>query len=106
MRVVIYTGRTEETLNPSLLKAVDDFFNGANMGEASSRNGITYAMLTKELHDFRKCHCKKCDATHLCSAGKKGNNGVVYCSALIDTNFENRDCPFYRNEFEILEEVG
>ena len=106
MRVVVYTGRTEETINPSLLSAVDEYFNGSKIGEAADRNGITYGMLAKELHDFRKCHHPKCDPAHICSAGKRGNNGVVYCSALIDTNFHNKVCPFYRNEFQILEEVG
>lgn len=103
-RTVIYTGRTEETINPWLLKAVDDFFEGSTIGEAADRNGIKYGALTKELHDFRKCHCKKCDPEHICSAGKKGSNRVVYCSALIDTNFKDKECPFYRNAFQIRED--
>lgn len=104
MRVVVYTGRTEEDINPAVMSAIEDFFDGKTIGAAAERNGITYGMVTKELHEFRKCHCKKCDPAHICTAGKKGSNGVVYCKALIDTNFGNKECPFYRNEFQILED--
>ena len=78
--------------------ALDLFFDrGYSRREAAEKFGLSDYYINTELYDHRVCYHPQCKK-HACRAAKRGSNKIMFCSALTDTNFGYRDCPFYKTE--------
>ena len=86
---------TDEQMN----EAIDLYFKGATQTQAVEETGVPLYAFQEEMRQ-RICKHPKCNETHPCRAARRRNGGLMACSALDNTDFGNRICPFFKTEKE------
>lgn len=74
--------------------AIRMVLDGAKLVEAERATGVKGAALSKRLDQFN-CHHPGCTDEAPCAAAIRRKGGIYTCTALEDTVFHGRTCPFY-----------
>lgn len=93
--------------------ALDLFFDkNYTQKKAAQEFGLSNYYIQTELYDHRVCYHPHCTEGHPCRAAKRGSNGVMFCGALVDTDFGFDNCPFFKTkedfdfEFRLTNEMN
>lgn len=95
MQIIKYESRKEGY-------ALKLWFEGKSIKAAAAEVGITPAALTSVIHDL-ECRHPLCTENHACRAAKRASKGIMICTALTDTDFDDV-CPFYKTDAEYMAE--